>query len=237
MNKNNLTLPISIIIAGAIIAGAVFYTKNENKESNAGNADKIPPQKQEIVEGPREITGEDHVLGNPDAPLTFIIYTDFECPFCKKFHETIKQLVDEYGKQGKVRIVFRHFPIDQLHKKSRTEAEASECAASLGGNEIFWQYADRLFEITPGNDGLDMTELPKIAEYVGVDKDKFTECLENKKFSDKVQAYYEDAIASGAQGTPFFVIINQKGEKFPVSGYIPYNELKLGVEQLLNTEN
>lgn len=235
MDKQNLTLPISIVIAAIVIAGTIYHTKKDNvPPSNQGES---LSQKQEIAEGPKEITGEDHVLGNPEAPLTLILYTDFECPFCIKFHETIKQLVDEYGKAGKVRVVFRHFPLDQLHKKSRMEAEASECAASLGGNEIFWQYTDRLFEITPGNDGLDMAELPKIAEYVGINQDQFMECLESKKFSDKVQAYYEDAIASGAQGTPFFVIINQKGEKFPVSSYLPYQELRIGIEQLLNAEN
>jgi protein-disulfide isomerase len=142
-------------------------------------------------------------------------------------------MTEEYGKKGEVMTVFRHFPLDALHQKSRKEAEASECAADLGGNEKFWQYTNRLFAITPSNDGLNPEELPKIAEYIGLDKNKFTECLNSGKFTGKVQENYDDAIASGGQGTPYFVIINQKGEKFPFSGYLPYDQLKIILDQLL----
>lgn len=233
MGNKNWALPISIVIAGLIIAGTIYYTKKP--ASPANNTNPVPAQKQEI-KGPKEITDNDHILGNPDAALTFILFTDFECPFCKRFNETTNQMMDEYGKQGKVRLVFRHFPLDQLHTKSRKEAEASECAADIGGNEIFWKYVDRLFAVTPSNDKLDPAELPKIAEYVGLDKNKFSECLNSGKFTDKVQGHYEDAIASGANGTPFFVIINQKGEKFPISGALPYQELKLTLDQLLEVK-
>jgi len=230
----NLSLPISIVIAGIIIAGTIYYTKKPSPPS-PNNTNPIPSQKQEM-KGPKEITADDHILGNPDADLTFILYTDLECPFCKKFNDTSNQMMDEYGKQGKVRLVFRHFPLDSLHTKSRKEAEATECAADLGGNEVFWKYVNRLFAITPSNDKLDPAELPKIAEYVGLDKNKFSDCLNSGKFANKVQGYSEDAVASGAKGTPFFVIINKKGEKFPVSGAIPYQELKLALDQLLATK-
>jgi len=230
----NLSLPISIVIAGIIIAGTIYYTKKPSPPS-PNNTNPVPSQKQEM-KGPKEITADDHILGNPDADLTFILYTDLECPFCKKFNDTSNQMMDEYGKQGKVRLVFRHFPLDSLHTKSRKEAEATECAADLGGNEVFWKYVNRLFAITPSNDKLDPAELPKIAEYVGLDKNKFSDCLNSGKFANKVQGYSEDAVASGAKGTPFFVIINKKGEKFPVSGAIPYQELKLALDQLLATK-
>lgn len=233
MNNKNLALPISIVIAGIIIAGTIYYTKKS--ASPANNTNPVPAQKQEI-KGPKEITDDDHILGNPDATLTFILYTDLECPFCKKFNDTLNQMMDEYGKQGKVSLVFRHFPLDSLHTKSRKEAEATECAADLGGNEAFWKYVNRLFDITPSNDGLDPAELPKIAEYVGLDKNKFSDCLKSGKFANKVQGYYEDAVASGANGTPFFIIINKKGEKFPVSGAIPYQELKIALDQLLEAK-
>lgn len=231
MNNKNLTLPISIVIAGIIISGTIYYTKKPSPPP-PNNTNPIPSQKQEM-KGPKEITADDHILGNPDADLTFILYTDLECPFCKKFHDTLNQMMDEYGKQGKVRLVFRHFPLDSLHSKSRKEAEASECAADLGGNEAFWKYVNRLFAITPSNNGLDPAELPKIAEYVGLDKNKFSDCLNSGKFSDKVQGYYEDAIASGGQGTPFFVIVNKKGEKFPLNGALPYLQLKIVLDQAL----
>lgn len=232
MNKENLALPISIIIAGIIIAGAVFYTKKQNPPPIDN---QLPPQEQK-TNGPKEINADDHVLGNPEATLAFVLFTDFECPYCKTFHGTIKQMMDEYGKDGKIKLVLRHFPLDSLHSKSRKEAEATECAADQGGNEKFWQYVDRLFAITPSNDNLDPVELPKIAEYVGLDKIKFEECLNGGKFIGKVQENYQDAIDSGGSGTPYFIIINQKGEKFPVSGALPYQQLKLVINQLLETK-
>ena len=232
--KQNLTLPIAIVIAGIIVAGTIYYTSTKTKPSpnNPAATGDVVSEKQEI-KGPREVTSNDHILGNPEAPLTFIVFTDLECPWCKKFHETVLQITEEYGKKGKVMTVFRHFPLDALHQKSRKEAEASECAADLGGNEKFWQYTNRLFAITPSNDGLNPEELPKIAEYIGLDKNKFTECLNSGKFAGKVQENYDDAIASGGQGTPYFVIINKKGEKFPFSGYLPFQQLKIIIDQLL----
>ncbi|MBI4692318.1 MAG: DsbA family protein [Candidatus Terrybacteria bacterium] len=233
MKNKNLVLPISVVIAGIIIAGTIYYTRNNKPLPN--NANPVPAQKQEI-KGPRPIGPDDHVLGSPEAALTFILFTDFECPFCKRFNVTTKQMMEEYGKQGKILLVFRHFPLDSLHTKSRKEAEASECASDIGGNDKFWQYVDRLFEITPSNDKLELTELPKIAEYVGIDKEKFNECLNSGKFAARVQKDYEDAVASGAEGTPYFVIINKKGEKYPVSGALPYSEIKLILNQLLETK-
>ncbi len=234
--KQNLTLPIAIVIAGIIVAGTIYYTSTKTKNSPGGNnmaaTGETTPQQEEI-KGPKEITSSEHILGSPEAPLTFIVFTDLECPWCKEFNETVTQMMDEYGKQGKVELIFRHFPLDELHKKSRKEAEASECAADLGGNEKFWQYINRVFEITPSNDGLDPAELPKIAGYVGIDKNKFTECLNSGKFSQKVQENYDDAIASGGTGTPYFIIINSQGEKFPFSGYLPYQQLKIILDQLL----
>ena len=97
----------------------------------------------------------DHIRGNPAAPVTLVEYSDFECPFCKRFHTTAKRLVDESG--GRVKWVYRHFPLDELHPvKARQEAVASECAAELGGNDAFWKFADRLYELTPSNNKTDI---------------------------------------------------------------------------------
>src|SRR5207249_6414117 len=81
-------------------------------------------------------------------------------------------------KDGKVVWVYRHFPIDSLHSKARKEAQASECAAALGGNEAFWAYSDKLFEVTPSNNRLDLAQLPRIAQEIGLDRAQFETCLE-----------------------------------------------------------
>jgi len=106
----------------------------------------------------------DNALAN--APVKIVEFSDTECPFCKRFHTTMQQVVKDSN--GQVAWVYRHFPLDQLHSKARKEAEATECAAELGGNEKFWAYLNRLMEVTPANDGLDLAELPVIAAYVGL---------------------------------------------------------------------
>ncbi len=226
MPKQNLSVPIAIVIAGIIIAGAFFYNKDDGAGTNPKNGDAN--QKEELRD-PSPVTEDDHILGNPDAAIALIEFSDTECPFCKRFHVTMRQVMDDYGKQGKVRWIYRHFPLDAIHPKARKEAEATECASELGGNEKFWQYLDRIYEITPSNNGLDLNELPKIAEYAGLDKNKFEECLESGRNAQKVQDDYQDGVNSGAQGTPYTMIIAKDGEKFPINGALPYMETSPGL--------
>jgi protein-disulfide isomerase len=180
--------------------------------------------------GVKPVTADDHVLGKPDAPVKVIEFSDFECPFCKGFHGTLKQMMDEYGSTGQVAWVYRHFPLDDLHSKARKEAQAAECANELGGNQAFWAYAETLFEVTPSNDRLDLTVLPDIAEKVGLDRAKFEACLagdENGgKFADHIEADYQDATAAGGTGTPFTIILGADGEAFPLTGAQPYGAIK-----------
>jgi len=180
--------------------------------------------------GVKPVTAEDHILGDPNAPVKVIEFSDFECPFCKGFHGTLKQVMAEDGEAGKVAWVYRHFPLDDLHSKARKEAQAAECANELGGNEAFWTYAESIFEVTPSNDRLDLSLLPEIAEKVGLDRTKFEACLEGDerggKFADHIEADYQDARASGGTGTPYTIIVSDKGEAFPLTGAQPYGAIK-----------
>jgi protein-disulfide isomerase len=171
----------------------------------------------------------DHIRGNPDAPVSLIEYADFECPFCRRFHPTVKQVVDESG--GRVKWVYRHFPLDELHSKARKEAVASECAAELGGNDAFWKFADRFFELTPSNNNTDIdTVLPKIAGEIGLDKKRFASCLASGRYARRVAEDQQDAIASGGRGTPWIIIVSKSGKTYPFSGAQPYASVKQLVE-------
>ena len=75
-------------------------------------------RRREATSAVRPVNGEDHILGNPDAPVKLIEFSDFECPFCKRFHPTMKRLMDEYGEDGRVAWVYRHFPLDAIHSKA-----------------------------------------------------------------------------------------------------------------------
>ena len=100
----------------------------------------------------RPLSGSDHIWGNPNAKIIIVEYSDLECPFCKVFHQTLHQVVE---KNAEVAWVYRHYPILGLHPKAFREAEATECAFEQGGNDMFWKYTDKLFEVTPSNNGLD----------------------------------------------------------------------------------
>ncbi len=143
----------------------------------------------------------------------------------------------EYGETGEVAWVYRHFPLDSLHAKARKEAQASECANELGGNDAFWAYIDRLFEITPSNDGLDLLLLPEIAEEIGLDRDLFEACLvgdmRGGKYAGHIEADFQDAIASGGTGTPYIVVIAPNGEVLPISGAQPFSTFKSIIEVAL----
>lgn len=228
MVQNNLAIPIAIVIAGALIAGAVFYTSGS--ASTAGANQLQPEVPTGDLEAMKPVSSEDHIRGNADAPVKIVEYSDTECPFCKRFHETMKQVVDS---NSDVAWVYRHFPLDQLHKKARKEAVATECANELGGNDAFWKYLDRLFEITPANDGLDPAELPKIAQFVGLDVAKFNTCLASTKYDQHIEDEVQNAVATGGNGTPWSIVVSKSGKKYPLSGAQPLDAVKQLVDVAL----
>lgn len=234
-------MPIAVIIAGVLIAGAVIYsggkTQNGNTSGNTANVPKEPiaEEKKGDLEQMAPVSQKDHIRGNPDAPVKIVEYSDFECPFCKRFQETMKQVMDKYGKDGKVAWVYRHLPLDQLHPvKARKEAVASECAAEIGGNDAFWKYADRFFELTPSNNQTNIdTVLPQIAKEIGLDKEKFASCLASTKYDAHIEEDAQNATATGGNGTPWSIVVAKNGKKYPVSGAQPYDSLRQLIELAL----
>lgn len=205
-----LNVPMAIVVAGGLIAGAIFLRGNTSV-----TAPLEAKQPAAIVQPPalgtltlREIDEtRDHIRGNPNAPVVFVEFSDTECPFCKRFHVTMQHVIDEYGKSGKVAWVYRQYPIPQLHSKAPKEAEALECAAELGGNAKFWEYADRIFAITPSNDGLDASALPRVATEIGLNETAFMDCLSSGRQQTRVQSDIADGTAAGVNGTPHSVVV------------------------------
>lgn len=231
--------PVNIVLVGLLIVAAfvigTLWQKTQKAENKADTmavndqAAQEPTAPVEIIVKP--VDSNDHIRGNADAPITWIEYSDLECPYCKKIHPDLVRLMDEYD--GKVRWVYRHFPLDQLHSKARKEAEASECVASLGGEDAFWIFIDKIYEVTPANNGLDLSKLPDYAAEAGVDKIKFQTCLDNGEFSDAVQADYESGVAAGVRGTPGGIVIGPNGQQQTIPGALPYDQLKQVVESML----
>lgn len=226
-------VPAAIVVAGGLIALAIYFggsgggsaTNNAVAVQTPAVATPAPIAIGDI----RPVGAEDHVRGPENAKVTVIEYSDLECPFCKRFHPTMQQLVEEYPND--VRWVYRHFPLDQLHAQAREEALATECAGEQGK---FWEFTDLIYETTPSNDGLDLDSLPDLAQQAGVANiAQFTSCVESKKYADKVDADIADAQAAGGRGTPYSIVLGPNGEKEPINGAQPYASVKALVEKYL----
>lgn len=236
MKYNKLGIPAAITLAGALIAGAVIYSMGNKPSPQADNGITNTQKNQPLNTGNPEdnvkpISSQDHILGNPAAPIKIIEFSDTECAFCKQFHEVMHQIVSDYD--GQVAWIYRHFPLYKIHPKAIPEAEATECATELGGNNAFWAYLDRIFEITPSNNGLDLALLPEIAEYAGLDRNAFQECFDIRRHAEKVAADYNDAVNSGGRGTPYSIIIDKNGKKIPLPGSLPYSSIKSVLDQTI----
>ena len=187
-------------------------------------------------------TGQDVVLriepqrvkGNRNARVTIVEFSDFECPYCRKFaEETLAQIDRDYVQTGKVRYAFRNYPIGALHKDAFKAAEAAGCAQAQGR---FWEMHAHLFE---HQKALDEQDLHAHAKAVGLDVDKFRECLGSGRQGDEVRKDIAEALRARVRGTPtFFLGLTDPNspEVKPVDvimGAQPYLAFKMAIERLL----
>jgi protein-disulfide isomerase len=231
--SSNFGVPVAIVLAGGLIALAVYY---------GGGAPAAAPVNPQVAGDPaaepeplptigdiRPVTEADHVRGPANAKVTIIEYSDLECPFCKRFHPTMQQVMKEYPND--VRWVYRHFPLEALHAQAPAEANAVECAGEQGKA---WEMIDKIYAVTPSNDGLILTDLPKYAQEVGVANiATFEACVASNKYAQRVADDALDAEAAGGSGTPYSVAIGPNGEKEAINGAQPYSAVKAVVDKLL----
>jgi protein-disulfide isomerase len=229
---DSLSIPFAIVFSGLLVAGAIIFSDKQEAPIAAGTQ-PTPSRAEEGADAEiapvdlLALKADDHILGNPDADVLIIEYSDTECPFCKRFHSTMIEVMNQYGKSGEVAWVYRHFPLDQLHPKARKEAEALECAGEVGGNEGFWKYTDELYAVTPANNGLDASELPKIAAKVGLNVNAFSSCLSSGKYAARVERDFADGANIGVRGTPYSIVWNRKtGKQLPLNGAYPLENVK-----------
>ena len=204
-NKSNLALPIAIVIAGVLVAGAMFYTNKDGKKIDQPTQKKAT---QALSVAP--VTDTDSIVGSKNADVVIVEYSDTECPFCKVFHTTMQKLMGVYGNDNKVAWVYRYMPLDALHKKARKEAQAVECAKQQGGNEAFWNYINAVYSKTNSNDSLPETELTTIAKSLKLDMTKWSKCLTTEETASIVSAQEQTGKDAGAEGTPNNFLIFKK---------------------------
>jgi len=204
----------------------------EQQQAQAEARQQQQAQADRRAENVRPVSGEDHVYGNPDATVSLIEYSDFECPYCKRFHPTAKKLVD--ASDGRVNWVYRHFPLSFHNPGAQQQAEASECAAELGGNDAFWAYTDAVYERTnSGGSGFPQDQLVPLAVELGLDEQAFRECVESGRYEEKVKQDLAEGVRAGISGTPGNILLNNEtGETMMRAGAQPLEELEKAVEEL-----
>lgn len=175
----------------------------------------------------------DHIRGDlSKAQVAVVEYSDMECPFCQRVHATYKQIMETYG--DRVVWVYRHFPLS-FHANAQKEAEASDCAAELGGNDAFWKYTDAIFErSTVGGTGFPLDNLVPMAKEFGLDEAKFKNCLESGKYAQHVKDEMSAGTQAGVNGTPGNFIVNLKTQKSQLlSGAQPLESFKTAIDAML----
>jgi protein-disulfide isomerase len=136
--------------------------------------------------------------GPKDAPITIVEFSDFQCPFCKTANATVKQVLDKYP--GKVRLVFRDYPLATLHPQAPKAHEAARCA---GDQSKFWEYHDLLFERSPK---MAAADLKQYAQELKLDAAAFNQCLDSGKHAAEVEKDFKEGAGLGLTGTPSFFI-------------------------------
>jgi protein-disulfide isomerase len=183
--------------AKAVLARGVPKAKVYEEVIKEGK--EPPPPERKEVPAP---DASSPVKGSANAKVTIQVFSDFECPFCKRVEPTLAELEKEYG--NKIKIVWRHMPLP-FHKNAPLASEAAQEAFAQKGNAGFWTMHDKLFE-SQGGEGIERPVLEKVAQGMNLDMDKFKAALDTRKHKAKVDADAEVGNKAGIGGTPAFVI-------------------------------
>ncbi|MFH1391267.1 MAG: DsbA family protein [Candidatus Diapherotrites archaeon] len=242
-----LYLSVSLIVSALVLSGAIFLVGNsvndnltgltvaiENSSAPvaAGNNDgsgdtgTVAPPEQPIAPSNPTIDMEallddDAVEGNADAPITIVEFSDFQCPFCSRFYtDTLGKLRENYVDTGKVKIIYRDFPLS-FHPEATPAAEAAECAGDQGK---FYEMHDKIFE---NQESISAASYKQWAADLGLNTEQFNSCVDDGTHAAEVRADFADGQAAGVSGTPTFFINGQK-----VVGAQPYSVF----EQIIEAE-
>lgn len=180
----------------------------------------------------------DHFRGNADAKVVLIEYSDFECPFCNKFHPTMVDLMAKYG--DKIAWVYRHFPLS-FHPNAQPIAEASECVAKYGSNEAFWKFSDAVYakmadESIYGTDAskkVSTETLLSLASQAGANSTQVKACIDSKEMSKVVKDSQASGSKAGVTGTPGTIIMSKKGGVELIPGALPLEQIEVMLEKHL----
>lgn len=180
---------------------------------------------------------DDPIKGSNDAPITIVEFSDFQCPFCSRFHiQTFPLILKEYVDTGKVKFVYRDFPIQSSHPNAMPAAAASECAHEQNN---YWEYHNALFERQTIWNNLEISDsintFKKFAIELGLNEDQFNSCLDSGKYIEEINKDLKDGTNYGITGTPGFLIGNEKNGFVKLTGAQPFEAFKKIIDSQLST--
>ncbi|MGB3713131.1 MAG: thioredoxin domain-containing protein [Candidatus Promineifilaceae bacterium] len=178
--------------------------------------------------------GDAPAKGDPNAPVTIIEYSDFQCPFCLRHFENTMPELQSYIDAGKVRYVFKDFPIRSSHPQAQKAHESARCARELGGEEAFWEMHDLIFanqDEWAGN-GRHVELFKSLASEIDIAQEEFDECLDSGRYADAVNSDLAEGQRFGVTGTPSFFINGQR-----LVGAQPLQVFQQIIESMLVSES
>jgi len=216
----DLLVPASIVVAGVAIGLGLFMSGGGAAPAQiVGQGAPAVEQEVDQTDQVAAVTADDHRKGPADATITIVEYSDFDCPFCSRFHDTMNELVST---NDDVAWVYRHFPLEQLHPQAEAVALASECVGDIAGEAAFWSFTDGYFAARGAQDTTPHDVLvPRLANEAGVSTANLQECLTSGRMQSDVQADIDNAIATGGRGTPWSILIGPTGKTYPINGALP----------------
>ncbi len=221
LNIRDFLIPVAIILAGIIVAIAVYVVRVKHTVENGTGAPEVV----------RPITPSDHSIGNPSAPVAIIEYADIDSAYSKSFQLTMEQLMTEYANGGKVVWVYRHFPLTAEHPSAASHALAAECVASISLPTTFFRFIDILETLAPGENQFDPAQYPLVLDQLGIDKVAFKKCVTDGVYTKRIHDDYDNALAAGATGSPFVILLVHGQKPTPINGALPYASMKKLIEQ------
>jgi protein-disulfide isomerase len=244
---NGLILGLVLVIGiAAFFAGSYVTNLNSNQISEKDLDDAIAKLELKILQNqlptkqpqlPVKISADnDPIIGNPDAPITIIEFSDFQCPFCARFHiQTLPLILEEYIEQGKVKLVFRDFPIQSIHPNALPASIAAECANEQGK---FKEMHDMLFDNQNEwnkQDTVDaLSSFSQYATNIQLEQETFDSCLTNGKYIEEIKKDLDDGREYGVSGTPGFFVGNDEIGYVELKGAQPFESFKKIIDAQLD---
>jgi len=222
IKKDTLWKVSTFVLLAIVIILLLLPGKGSNEQKN------IEPKKAGTTGNAaldmKTLSDDDAFIGSKDAPVTIVEWSDFECPFCNRFFKnTLPQIKEQYIKTGKVKLVYRDFPLS-FHENAQKAAEAAECAGEQGK---FFEMHDMIFE--RGVQG-GVSAFKSYASRIGLDTAKFNKCLDSGAMASEIEKDIRDGTNAGIRGTPGFIINGKL-----VSGAQPFSVFKAAIDSALNS--